>query len=161
VALRELSAPLQDFNTIQVTSKKNKVAGQSFVSYAAVGDDEAEERIVSAWTVQRLALKGAPIQPSINLRIGDLKSFSSVGLAMQVGSAFFLPGDVLPASVFCRGANLTIQVTGGNLFTSVLSNEGKIARIAVKASKFNGVSQGDFSAPPAPLTPPRASRRAT
>ncbi len=144
VALRELSAPLQDFKVIQVMSKKNAVKGQTFTSYASVGDEGSETRTLSAWTVNQISLKGASIRPCVNLRIGELKSLSATGQTFTVGNGVFLPGDVLPASAFCRGASLSIQVTGGNFFTPLLSNEGKIAKIAVKAGKFNSIPQGGF-----------------
>jgi hypothetical protein len=144
IALRELSAPLQDFKIIQVVSKKNVVNGQTILSYASVGDEGSEAHTLSAWTVNQLSLTGASIRPCVNLRIGELKSLSATGQAFTVGNGVFLPGDVLPASAFCRGASLSIQVTGGNFFTPLFSNEGQIARIVVTAGKFNDVPQGGF-----------------
>ncbi len=144
VALRELSAPLQDFKVIQVVSKKNGSKEQAFLSYASVGDEGTEARPLLAWTVSQLSLKGASIRPCVNLHIGELKSLSATGQAFTVGNGVFLPGDVLPASAFCRGAGLAIQVTGGNLFTPLLSNEGRIDKMVVKSVTFNGAAVGGF-----------------
>lgn len=144
VALRELSAPLQDFKIIQVVSKKNGSKDQAFLSYASVGDEGTEARSLSAWTVSQFSLKGASIRPCVNLHIGELKSLSATGQAFTVGSGIFLPADVLPASAFCRGAGLAIQVTGGNFFTPLLSNEGRIDKIVVKSVTYNGAAVGGF-----------------